>query len=31
MSDFNLESKLYWWIMVIAGSAITIASIASLP
>jgi diguanylate cyclase (GGDEF)-like protein/putative nucleotidyltransferase with HDIG domain len=31
MSDFNLESKLYWWIMVVAGSAITIASIASLP
>lgn len=30
MSDFNLESKLYWWIMVIAGSAITLASTVSL-
>jgi diguanylate cyclase (GGDEF)-like protein/putative nucleotidyltransferase with HDIG domain len=31
MSDFNLESKLYWWIMVVAGSAITLASFAFLP
>ncbi|HKY05292.1 MAG TPA: HD domain-containing phosphohydrolase, partial [Blastocatellia bacterium] len=30
MSDFNLGSKVYWWVMVAAGSAITLASLAGL-
>jgi diguanylate cyclase (GGDEF)-like protein/putative nucleotidyltransferase with HDIG domain len=30
MSDFNLGSKIYWWAVVVAGSAIIIASAADL-
>jgi PAS domain S-box-containing protein len=29
MSDFNLESKLYWWGLVIIGSAISLISLGS--
>ncbi len=30
MSDFNLGSRVYWWAMVVAGSAITLVSLVGL-
>src|SRR5262245_1678210 len=30
MSDLNLESKVYWWVMTITGTAITAGSLISL-
>lgn len=30
MSDLNLESKIYWWVMTVAGTAITAGSLISL-